>query len=108
MTIKASIPICFWCKHLDAQKQYDTGKMQCHAFPDRIPDEIWNLEYDHREAYPNDNGIQFEKEDDYSKIITPIVKRLSYEEAEYAFKKYTDYLTKGRQLGLVKPPVLEE
>jgi hypothetical protein len=105
MTIKASKPICFWCKHFDAQQQYDTGKTVCAAFPDDIPLEIWDLEYDHREPYPNDNGIQFEKLDDFGKIVAVSLAGFTDEQLERIFNKYADILTERRQLGKANPPI---
>jgi hypothetical protein len=35
----------------------------CEAFPDRVPREIYTGQFDHREPYPGDNGIQFELRD---------------------------------------------
>ncbi|MFV0389124.1 MAG: hypothetical protein ACK5NT_10250 [Pyrinomonadaceae bacterium] len=35
--------------------------MRCKAFPKGIPDEIFNREHDHREPFPGDGGIRFEK-----------------------------------------------
>ena len=32
----------------------------CLAFPDTIPDRIWNGENDHHNPYSGDHGIQFE------------------------------------------------
>jgi hypothetical protein len=45
-------PICFYCKHL---KRGD-----CKAFPDGIPDDIWEARSLHRTPFPGDQGIQFE------------------------------------------------
>ena len=48
-----NIPICFECKsYID--------KYNCSAFPEGIPNEILVGEYDHRQPYEGDNGIQFE------------------------------------------------
>jgi hypothetical protein len=107
MTIKSTMPICFWCKHLDTQKQYDTGATKCLAFKERIPSEIWNLEYDHREPHPDDNSVQFEKLDDYSKILAIPLAGFSDEQLERIFKKQVAWLTEGRILGIVKPPLVE-
>src|SRR5688500_3551000 len=106
MTIKNTMPICFWCKHFDAQEQYDTGATKCLAFIDDIPSEIWNLEYDHREPYPDDNGIQFEKLDDNSKILAVPLARFSDEDREQIFNKYAEGLIEGRLLGFIKPPII--
>lgn len=50
------VPMCLYCKHFDTEKQ--TG-LSCEAFPERIPDKITQSQFDHRKAYPNDNGIRF-------------------------------------------------
>ncbi|PDW02287.1 hypothetical protein [Candidatus Viridilinea mediisalina] len=57
--ILRSSPICTYCRH------YRPGDGRaCTAFPDEdsIPLAIWQGEYDHRQSYPGDNGIQFEPE----------------------------------------------
>ena len=43
---------CVLCRHYE-------GEQVCKAF-DRIPQFIFTGEYDHREPYPGDHGIQFE------------------------------------------------
>ena len=50
--------VCIFCAHLS-----DTVGGQCDAF-ERIPDEIWNGENDHRKPYPGDHGIQFAPEEE--------------------------------------------
>ena len=50
---------CDKCKHLVRDD------LSCAAFPDGIPDDILEREFDHRKPYPNaespvDNGIRFE------------------------------------------------
>jgi hypothetical protein len=35
-------------------------KPKCEAFPDGIPDEIWEDGFDHRKPYPNDGNIFFQ------------------------------------------------
>jgi hypothetical protein len=48
------LPIqCASCKHY-------RDKLQCDAFPKRIPAEILSGEFDHSEPYPGDNGIRYE------------------------------------------------
>jgi hypothetical protein len=54
-----NVPQCSFCKHYYlAEKAVENPK--CLAFPEGIPDEIIENEYDHREPYQGDKGIQFE------------------------------------------------
>jgi hypothetical protein len=48
-------PVCRDCRH---RIEYD--HLSCAAFPDRIPEEIWNGQRNHDAPYPGDHGIQFE------------------------------------------------
>ena len=36
------------------------GKPYCEAFPDGIPDKVWDAKVDHTTPYTGDNGITFE------------------------------------------------
>jgi len=44
---------CEWCRWYIPYRE-------CEAFKDRIPDEIWSGELDHREPFQGDNGFRFE------------------------------------------------
>jgi hypothetical protein len=50
-----SSPICFWCRHRDHSE-----REVCAAFPEGIPDAIWNGDHDHQTPFPGDHGIRFE------------------------------------------------
>ena len=52
---------CLYCKHYIC---FST----CDAFPDKIPQEIFDGTVDHTEPYPGDGGIQFEPMDTVSKM----------------------------------------
>lgn len=47
-------PTCVYCKHYDAKNH-----RKCPAFPGGIPDDIWNVEGQHRTPHDGDNGIRF-------------------------------------------------
>lgn len=55
-------PICYGCTHLQTILNGDSEKWSCDAF-ELIPDAILQSNYDHRQQYPGDNGIQFEAKD---------------------------------------------
>lgn len=47
-------PVCLGCARLVE------GTETCEAFPNRIPDAIWNGHNTHRRPYPGDRGIVYE------------------------------------------------
>jgi hypothetical protein len=57
MTIGAA-PMCIECKHYI--EGGDEPGFRCEAFPDGIPDEIFEGGFNHRKPYKGDNGIRFE------------------------------------------------
>jgi len=61
------VPQCLSCKHyrgIDPPRPGDTyRRMRCDAFPERIPEEIVTMRFDHRHAHPDDHGIRFEEEE---------------------------------------------
>lgn len=56
---------CFFCKHAIL------GTSNCAAFPDGIPLAIGINQHDHRNEFPNDNGITFERKEGMSEEIEP-------------------------------------
>lgn len=51
-------PVCSYCRHLHRGKPVGTNV--CDAFPDGVPEAIWEGKNDHRKAHPGDHGIQFQ------------------------------------------------
>lgn len=57
-------PICLCCQYY-LGADFDSEKLEaiekCKAFPDKIPNDIWNGDNDHRHPYEGDHGIQFKE-----------------------------------------------
>lgn len=49
--------MCMACSHLDREKE---DAHMCDAFPEGIPEEIWQNRHDHHKPYPGDQGMRFE------------------------------------------------
>lgn len=64
---------CGFCKH------YVGGiPRRCAAFPSGIPDEIFGDELDHSQNVKGDNGVRFEPDEGWQKILDR-AKRLGVE-----------------------------
>lgn len=60
-----SIP-CVYCRHLDVKSIRggpERAHPRCPAFPDGIPQAIWQGWNRHTSPFPGDRGIQFEERD---------------------------------------------
>lgn len=101
-------PICLWCRHFDAAHYDDTlVEYQCKAFPKGIPEDIVAGDYDHREPYPDDGGIQFQKFTD-KKSLPQDLANATVETIENELAIELLGLTAGRFEGEVMPPMEED
>jgi hypothetical protein len=68
-------PVCEGCRH-----RVGHSHLTCAAFPERIPEEIWNGGHAHRTPYPNDGGLRYE-------AMTPEdwERQRQWEDEEYAW-----------------------
>jgi len=53
---------CMHCKHMhDGEEYFCQPFVSCEAFPDGIPEEIFEGENLHKKAFRGDKGIRFEE-----------------------------------------------
>jgi len=50
---------CVFCKHYELRSAVE-GEPACAAYPDGIPEEIYEVRKSHLVSQPGDHGIQFE------------------------------------------------
>lgn len=60
---------CAFCKHYQGNKGVTC---LCSAFPEGIPDEIINNEFDHKQPYPGDHNIHWEQSESSLQRMGPI------------------------------------
>ena len=53
-------PVCLFCRHYTQDEEL--GPAACAAFPKGIPDAIFLGGNPHKEPYPGDHGIQYERD----------------------------------------------
>lgn len=53
-----AMPICIGCRHYD--RSMPGPGIRCTAFPDGVPDEIFESRADHRRPFEGDHGILFD------------------------------------------------
>jgi hypothetical protein len=105
MPIKRTQPLCWWCKHFDAEAHRRQHVWRCAAFAGNIPPAIINNEYDHREPHPDDNGTQFEQARAALLTSRPVFHTHTPEAITTALHDALLLLEMGRALGGVQPPL---
>jgi len=105
MPMRKTIPLCWWCRHFDTAAYENEYAYRCAAFPQRIPAEIINIEYDHRAPHPDDDGTQFEQAEMEALLArtqfhasTPEAIRMHLVDAQFL-------LEMGRMRGGIQPPL---
>lgn len=77
MSVGASL--CFSCRHLDLTSE---APVTCAAYPNGIPDDIFEGLVDHRRPQPGDRGIRWAQapdappadQDHYDEVLPPRAK----------------------------------
>lgn len=106
MTIKSTKALCFWCKHLNVENgRWAGSQASCSAFPDGIPEVIWDLRFDHRYPYEGDNDIQFEKVANYDNMVDTMRNRLTDEQLDLILNQMIQLVEHFRRRGEGQPPL---
>lgn len=105
-------PICFFCKHYDIHylrmtpREHRQGH-RCTAFPEGIPREIIESNYDHRLPHPDDNGIQFAMYESRD-TLHPALLQEPPELLDGQTNSSLALLARNRQAGFALPPIVED
>ncbi|GAB4210357.1 MAG: hypothetical protein OHK0022_43210 [Roseiflexaceae bacterium] len=106
--MRSKIAMCWWCQHLHSEKAKYGLSRYCDAFPESIPDVILESYFDHRAAYPGDNGIRFSlasfdilKERKMFRNAEDLQKRVDF--IHLMFQEFDE----DRVKGLMQPPLGE-
>jgi len=89
---------CLECKHYIA---FST----CEAYPDKIPQEIFDGTVEHTEPYPGDNGIMFEPINSLSKLEIPddLIEQAGFDPKKMSPDQLKAMFAKLQEKGLLKP-----
>jgi len=60
MSEKRATPVMNLCQQCIHRNIMDASSYSCKAFPDGIPEEIYNNTHDHTKPFRGDGGIRFE------------------------------------------------
>ena len=101
-------PICHFCQHFYPDSSPPNRyRGKCAAFPEGIPKLIIDMDYDHREPYPGDNGTQFEKYESRETLHVDLSKESDetlHQQLEHRLKR----LSQVRREGAILPPFIDE
>lgn len=77
---------CYVCKHLfEGLRGGPQYNYKCNAFPNGVPEQIYQGKFDHRNSYPDDKGIRFELNSDFSDQLDKV--DYTFNEIEQARKE---------------------